>query len=499
MKKTILIAISIILILTAFSGIPARTSAQSESLDYKSYIPLVRRNKDAFSSFGVEVHDMDAASLSALQPTVNTFVRYNKYYHGLKWSEYQPNNSSEFIRNAALENDLRFASQNGQRVILNIHGTPAWAQKYPATPTSLGVACGPILESQFGAFANFLKQVVNLYSKAPFYVTYFEIWNEPDGPVPIRPTDPEVADSIYGCWGDSTLPYFGGSYFGDMLKVIYPAMKAANPTVQVVLGGLLLDCDPREPVKNESNPTAPYACANESLKVMSTFFEGILQSGALGSFDWLNFHTYSRYGRDTSPIVRETLPANWKVAGGQVEGKLSYLRELLTRYGQPNKPIMISEAAFNCNIDSCTPSDYETFEQDKAEYVVWLYTRNRAKNVLLTTWYTLDHNGWEERRSGLMDEDNEPLPAYDAYKLLGEKIGEARYVGELNPFSGVRIYEFKSDHTIWVAFSLDGSAYEVPLPVDGTKSASDMYGHQVTITPAGTFTVGRPVYIDFWP
>jgi hypothetical protein len=37
---------------------------------------------------------------------------------------------------------------------------------------------------------------------------------------------------------------FGGEYYGNMLKIVYPAIKSADPQAQVLVGGLLLDCDP---------------------------------------------------------------------------------------------------------------------------------------------------------------------------------------------------------------------------------------------------------------
>ena len=54
---------------------------------------------------------------------------------------------------------------------------------------------------------------------------------------------PTSFDTIrgYGCWGVRTDPYYGGRAYGDMLKVVYPAIKASNPAVQVLHGSLLLD------------------------------------------------------------------------------------------------------------------------------------------------------------------------------------------------------------------------------------------------------------------
>ena len=90
---------------------------------------------------------------------------------------------------------------------MNILFTPAWAQKYP------GVACGPISEDALDDFAEFMAALVSRYSQPPYNVRYWEIGNEPD-------IDRTLVDSqsIYGCWGEKDDPYYGGKYYGEMLK-----------------------------------------------------------------------------------------------------------------------------------------------------------------------------------------------------------------------------------------------------------------------------------------
>ena len=37
-------------------------------------------------------------------------------------------------------------------------------------------------------------------------------------------------------------PYYGGGYYAEMLKIVYPQIKAADPEAQILIGGLLLFC-----------------------------------------------------------------------------------------------------------------------------------------------------------------------------------------------------------------------------------------------------------------
>jgi hypothetical protein len=158
--------------------------------------------------------------------------------NALLWSEVEP---QEGARNweaiANLEAELKNAADSGLQTILIVRSTPAWAQKLP------GVSCGQILPEKMGAFGAFLHDVVSRYSQPPYNVRYWELGNEPD-------VDPAFVDanSIFGCWGDQTDPEgYGGGVYAEMLKVAYPQIKAVDPQAQVLIGGLLLDCDPDIP------------------------------------------------------------------------------------------------------------------------------------------------------------------------------------------------------------------------------------------------------------
>ena len=162
------------------------------------------------------------------------------------------------------EGSLQRASQNGLKVIAVVKYTPDWAQKYP------GSVCGPIKSTAFAAFAEFLTEAVNRYKNPPYNVKYWELGNEIDAPV-------YYERSVFGCWGDVNDPYFGGEYYAQMLKAAYPAIKAADPQAQVLLGGLVLDNPNEDPL----------------------FDSSLLRRGASGRrgpfFDLVNFHSYSYF------------------------------------------------------------------------------------------------------------------------------------------------------------------------------------------------------------
>ena len=237
--------------------------------------------QEEVSTFGVEINQVYSKhpyqdSLDKASRANNNWVRYN----GLLWSKYQPNNSSEFKVDQKLEANMIATSEAGMEMILIIRSTPSWAQKYP------GYFCGPMAEKNLNDFANFMVRVVETYSQPPYNVRYYELWNEQDE---CRHNENIHPGGEFGCWGENSDPtHFGGRYYGKMLKAVYPAVKAAVPEAQIVMGGLLLPCHP-----------GTHTYCN-----MSNFLKGILvelagDDGVVSEheamFDYANFHGYTAY------------------------------------------------------------------------------------------------------------------------------------------------------------------------------------------------------------
>ncbi len=186
----------------------------------------------------------------------------------LNWSLVEPVEGQRVWASVAtLEEQLINAFQNQLEVILIVRGTPPWAQAIP------GSTCGPIQPGKYEAFARFMNDLVARYHTSPFMVKYWEIWNEPD----IDPNN-VPADSGFGCWGNPQDPNFGGAAYGQLLRTIRPQVRAADPDAQILIGGLLLDCDPRNPPENKD-------CRG------SRFLDGVLEAAG-GRF--IRWHQLSR-------------------------------------------------------------------------------------------------------------------------------------------------------------------------------------------------------------
>jgi len=126
---------------------------------------------------------------------------------------------------------LEAAASLGYDVVVTINGNPSWAAD---------TACGPIRPEHLDDFATFIRKAVSRYSYSPFNVRYWAFYNEPDNSDAVN-----YGGILGGCWGYSwnpnAAPGAGGAAYANMLKHVYPAVKAANPNAYVVMGGLAYD------------------------------------------------------------------------------------------------------------------------------------------------------------------------------------------------------------------------------------------------------------------
>ena len=239
--------------LTLFAGLgqPAMAREIAAPNARQPYLPAITHNYvylPLLSIFGAQMNGVIDES-QGLSQAVNGGVYWVRF-DAFDWDRIEPVQTvpSTFHWKNVAEDSLVRAAQNGLKVIAVVKYTPGWAQKYP------GSVCGPIKSTAFAEFAEFLTAVVNRYKNPPYKIKYWELGNEPDTPIWYN-------KSVFGCWGEVNDPYFGGEYYAQMLKAAYPAIKAADPQAQVLIGGLLLD----NPDKNTKNTPR--------------FLEGILRGG----------------------------------------------------------------------------------------------------------------------------------------------------------------------------------------------------------------------------
>jgi hypothetical protein len=432
---------------------------------------VVALNPDSFPIFGAEMeHLTSAGGLDQMASANISWARRN----GVLWSSVETTEGTyNWGALASLESELQNASNKGIQVILIVRSTPEWARKIAGS----GPYCGPIHPDKLVAFGNFMHELVGRYSVAPYNVKNWELWNEPD----VDPSYFGYGDSVFGCWGDLSDEYYGGRYYAEMLKEAYPQIKAADPQAQVLVGGLLLDCDPRG---------SPSVCASldpPHNDKQPKFLEGILLGGGGPYFDGVSFHNYDFYWGALGQYKMPNWVSAWNKTGPTVIAKAGFVSSVLTSYGYSDKFLMNTETALLC--DSC--GDDTTYETTKAYYVARTYAVALAKGLRANVWYSVF--GW--RNSGLLNPDLSPRPAYTALQFSRSELRDANWVRDITEYAGVKGYEFqRGDRRIWVLWSLDGNMHLINLPgvplvishVDGTP-----------ISPVRTLTVTlEPQYFE---
>lgn len=414
--------------------------------------------------FGAEITQGAVGSTAALAAEAGlTWIRYN----GIRWDEVEATPGHyDWTKLKRVEQELQDLASYGLTPVVIIRGTPSWAQSVA------GSRCSAVKREHLDAFAAFVGAVVQRYHGAPYHVHFWELGNEPD-------VDPSlISDTLpFGCWGDKHDPYYGGRYYGEMLKRVAPVIRAADPSAQIVIGGLLLDCDPGNPPPNKD-------CTP------GKFFEGILKQGAADAFDIVAYHGYAFWSSEA--VDWDLAHPSWRHRGGAMPGRLDFLRSLMAQY-RVEKPIFVNEIGLLCyeNNPYCVPLGYL---DASANYAIRTYVRAWAKGIAGAFWYTLNYSGWHD--AGLLDTKREPRPAYHTIKFLTNLLNGASYEGkpaETPAQSDIEGYGFRRGQTRYLVFWSNNQQHQATLPTPaGTQRLYTMHGDALEPT-------GEQIRVSFEP
>ena len=424
--------------------------------------------------WGIEMHNI--SNDGGLRPVADAgtdWIRRNALF----WSDVEPQKGArnwDAIKD--LEQEMINASAQGLELILVVRRTPSWAQEIP------GKYCGPIKPDEIGAFADFMGDVVARYSIPPYNVKYWELGNEPD-------VDPSLVgdDNIFGCWGYMSDPFYGGGDYASVLEQVYPAVKAANPAAQLLIGGLLMDCDPNNP------PEIPAGSGEYKDCTPSRYLEGILSAGGGNYFDGVSFHAYDLYFGELGEYGNPNWNSSWDSSGPALSAKSLYIHYLLSKYGYQDKYLINSEVALICGSTGQEPVCLtEEFELTKAYYAAQIYPTAIAEGLRANIWYSI--KGW--RSSGLVTSEMYTLPVYDAYMFSAEQLAGVQLVGSLDFDSMLTGYEFRREGgRVWIVWSRDKYQHRLQLPSE-PDAVYDVFGSPLPVSIYVDVTL-MPIYIEF--
>lgn len=412
---------------------PAITDEQPANLAISAFLPLVSVGYEP-SPFGFDVRANAPGSMMPLVAEANP--RWSRAGDVL-WAWVEPVRGAGYQWGALadIESNVRRLRAAGIEPTLVVQWSPSWAQSIP------GKLCSPPRPDAVAEFAAFMQAVAQRFSAGDLRVDYWEIWNEPD----VRPE--EVAGNEgFGCWATQTPPYYGGDYYGHVLRAVYPAIKAGNPRAQV-WGGALLHYWP-----------------DDTLSL--GFVRGMLAAGAASSFDALSFHAYGEWG-----------------AGDRLLFKQARLRRLLDEHGLHSRPLVATEIAATCNSNTDCPPN---FLQRQANYAARIYAQAIALNLLGAFWYTLSYRGPGFLHSHLIDETDggpAPRPAFYAFRNSAQLLAGARYIGPpvveppASQASEVQVLPFEKGrnrlYVFWVPRTDFPLLYNLPVPPGATAICTD--------------------------
>jgi hypothetical protein len=322
------------------------------------------------------------------------------------WPDLEPQRGT-FAPNWIASYEQTFRSlPAGTKVLLDVVGTPEWetGSNNEHTP--------PANPYDYAAF------VAGLARQFGTRVSAYEVWNEEDSP---------------NWWAGGPNP----AAYAQLLKVTYPAIKAADPSATVVLGGL---------TGNDYE-----------------FLEGVYQAGGKGSFDAVGVHTDTACNK-LSPYDFLRGEGNRLIPDSFLAYREVHAVELANG---DDKPIWMTELSWRTTNATCAEGAWAgqtaqgVSEEQQTTYLRQAYhCLAEDPYVQVALWFPLQDEGVVT--SGLLRANGSRKPSFaamQAYAREGDKLSEPCGV-----FTGPKIT---------VASPRNHVRYSGPLPIHVTASSSE--------------------------
>jgi len=308
----------------------------------------------------------------------------------LPWAYMEPRKGQYDWRNA--ERIVRHANRQGVQLIARLGFVPDWARPDPnaqATTTTY------LDRARYADFAEFAAAFAAHFRGQIHYVI---VWNEPNLAAEwgMRPVDP--------------------AGYVEMLRVVYPAIKQANPDMVVLAGALAPTLEPPGSAQGlndliyleqmyqalDAQAARQSSIANRQSRIQNP-------KSKIGSrpYDAWAVHSYGRTAPHDEPPAPDRI--NFRRA--------ELLREIMLRHGDKDAPVYITESGWNDDprwVFAVTPAQRIAYTLGAWEYAQqhWPWARCVAVWVFK---HPVPAYSYRDRYT-FVTPSLEPLPIYEEVK-----------------------------------------------------------------------------------
>jgi hypothetical protein len=415
--------VSAMLASPVYTGIVRRPPAEAADLTPMVYLPGVFHNAypNYINPFGVVMYEgvTDALGLGHMETAGSRWVTTTFIWAAVEPSA--PVSGTHTYNWQSFDTAAANAQAAGADVFALFTYNPAWAAEYPG---------GPVTNTTH--LIDIVTEVAERYdgdgvadAAGSPVVNYWSFYAEPDNNQAWRSTA-----QLKGLWGDNPEGY------AAMLAQVAPAMRAANPNVKVLMGGLAYDwftTDHLEPGPPDPGPFVR-AFLGEVLDALNANHPG----GVTAYLDGITFHYY--------PID----VARW----ANLREKTLEIKGIADAHGASELPLLVPEMGF------WSDASAQSSEHIQAQRLVQMYVHGLSVGIQQMSWYSIFDFGNGTNAVGLFRGQDlmSPKPAYSAFTTLTTELTGARYQQAL-AIPGVEGYVFRmpNGQTKTVAWASGGS------------------------------------------
>jgi hypothetical protein len=366
---------------------PSSTGWKTEEMTYTVYLPLVARVHVAgyLSPFGVVMYSRvdDSTGLTEMEAAGSEWV--STY---LRWSSIESTENSYDW--SSFDTKVQNAQAAGMNLFVLFRDNPSWAA---------ALRGGPVTDTQdLVAFATDMAERYDCdgTDDAPGSpcVHTWSFYAEPDN------GDLGRAQRGKGYWGHD------GAGYAEMLSQVSPAIHAADPKAQVLIGGLAYDY---------FEPVGPFVRSflTDTLSVLNRY-----PGGAAAYVDGVAFHYY--------PISQ----ARWPT----IREKTAEIKGIMARHDAGGLPLVCPEMGY------WSSPVHGSSDEGQARRLVQMYVRGLSMDLRSLSWYKVFDDvvpGSKEDlypgdTSGLFRVDGSAKPSYYAYQAMTGELAQARYLRVLD-------------------------------------------------------------------